>query len=430
MVLPVILILLDWWPLRRIRFKAELAPSAGSAQASNGGGGNRISARWLPIVDKIPIAIASIGVLVLTLVEQRRSGDTSMLPNLSAAVRLSNAVIGYVRYLGLMVWPARLSCFYPYPKSVSMITVVLCALLLTTATAVSLYQSRRRPWLLMGWLWFVLTLVPNSGLVQAGAQSIADRYTQIPMMGLVIALMWSVSEGLTRWPKWQRPVVWGGTVALVVLSLLTVRQIGYWHDGEKLFGHAVEVEDSSTMRYNLGLFLEKAGRDGEAEAQYKASIEINPNALEPHNNYAMVLIRMQQFDEALAEARAAVKVDPNSPKATKTLAYALLSKGDLRAALDSYSRAASLGSNPVRIAAFLNDYAASLAAKKQFEDAELLVRKAVELDPALPEARRNLVLILLSQHRNGEARAAFDQAIAQTGKRSIYADLAPRVAQN
>jgi Flp pilus assembly protein TadD len=464
MVLPVILLLLDWWPLHRIRIPGLWPQSVGSAPlpaeavAANSqpppslrairrlaskaatapprratpsaSASIWISNRWLPLLDKIPVALASVAVLLLTVAGQRHAHATDMLGHLSFGIRLSNAVVGYVRYLGLMVWPVSLACLYPYAKSIPAIEVALAALLLAAITFISIYQRSRRPWLLMGWLWFLLALLPNAGLVQAGEQSIADRYTEIPMIGLIIALTWQAKEVLTVRPQWKKPFAWGAVVALVALSLLTVRQIAFWRDSETLLSHAIAVDDSATMRYNLALALEKQERYAEAESDFKASLSLDPDQPRTHNNYALLLIKLNRPAEAVSQAQAAVKADPNSPLANKTLAQALLRHGDVDSAFAAYDRSIALGGGASLVSAYLNDYGASLARRGDFRDAELLIRKAVQLDPSQLEARRNLVLVLVSQHRNGEARAALDQAIAQTGKHRIYEGLASQVAAN
>lgn len=250
------------------------------------------------------------------------------------------------------------------------------------------------------------------------------------MIGLIIALTWTASEVLNLRPQWKKPLTWGAVAALAALSVLTVRQITYWRDSETLLGHAVAVGDSATMRYNLALALERQERYAEAEADFKASISLDPNQARGHNNYALLLIKLNRPAEAVAQAQAAVKTDPISPLAAKTLAQAFLRSGDFEAAFTYYDRSIALGSQASLISAFLNDYGTSFARKGEFRKAELLVRKAVQLDPSLPEARRNLVLLLIKQNRYGEARAALDQAIAQTGKRRIYEDLALQVPSN
>jgi protein O-mannosyl-transferase len=480
MVLPVILILLDWWPLGRIRLTRQLPLLVGSARVQaetvaapsppprpNSRSSQRslsqaataqpqpalsdrasiwTSGRWFPLLDKIPVATASLVVLLLTfaghgvagmltglgfvtrfrnalVVTQGHGLAGSAVAYVTFVGRLSNAVAGYVRYLGLMVWPVSLGCMYPYPRPLPPIEVVTAALLLALITFVAVYQWRRRPWLLMGWLWFLLTLLPNPG------QAFADRFTEIPMIGLIIALIWTVSEVLSLRPQWRKAFAWGTVAALAALSLLTVRQIGYWRDSETLFRHTVAVSDSEVIRYNLALTLEKEERYAEAEADFKAAISLAPWHARGHNDYALLLIKLNRFGEAVAEARAAVKADPKSPFAAKTLAQALLRRGDLEEAFTTYQRSIALGADASLISAFLNDYGAALAKKGDFHNAELLIRQAVELDPTLLEARRNLVLVLISQHRNGEARAALDRAIAQTGKRRIYEGLATQVGQ-
>jgi tetratricopeptide (TPR) repeat protein len=404
------------------------------------------SNRWLPLLDKIPVALASLAVFFVTVAgqggsmmsgfgfvtrlsnavvaSQSHAGPAVIRSGLGFATRLSNAAVGYVRYLGMIAWPASLGCLYPYPHRFPLIQVAPAALLLAVISFAAVYQWRRRPWLLMGWLWFLLTFLPNP------AQASADRFTEIPMIGLVIALTWSASEILNLRPQWTKPLAWGAAAVLVALSLVTVHQIAYWRDSETLFRHALTINDNEVMRSNLALTLEKEERYAEAEVEFKAAISRNPRMSRDHNNYAMLLIRTNRPGEAVAEAQAAVDADPHSALTTKTMAQALLRNGDLPAALTYYDRTIALGSDPSPIAGFLNDYAASLARKGEFGNAELLIRKAVQLAPTLLEARRNLVLVLVKQHRSGEARAALDQAIAQTGQHRIYENLAAQVGSN
>jgi len=498
MVLPVLLILLDWWPLHRIRIPRQLpqtvaqtvdvapvpetvaapspsprlnlrsprAPQSKRATAlpqpaapqptplqptsplpsPPSRGASIWSNRWLPLLDKIPVALASIAVFFVTVAgqggsmmsgfgfvtrvsnavvaSQSHAGPAVIRSGFGFANRLSNAVVGYARYLGMIAWPASLGCLYPYPRRFPLIQVVPAAVLLALITFAAVYQWRRRPWLLMGWLWFLLTFLPNP------AQATADRFTEIPMIGLVIALTWSASEILSLRPQWTKPLAWSAAAILVALSLVTIHQIAYWRDSETLFRHALTINDNETMRSNLALTLEKEDRYAEAEVEFKAAISRDPRKSRDHNNYAMLLIRMNRPGEAVVEAQAAIAADPHSALTAKTMAQALLRNGDLPAALTYYDRSISLGGDASPIAAFLNDYAASLAGKGEFGNAELLIRKAVQLAPTLLEARRNLVLVLVKQHRSGEARAALDQAIAQTGQHRIYEGLASQVGSN
>ena len=310
-------------------------------------------------------------------------------------------------------------------KPIPLIEVAPSALLLGLITLVTVYQWRRRPWLLMGWLWFLLTCLPNPG------QAIADRFTEIPMIGLIIALTWTLSEVLNFRPQWKKPIAWGTVAALAALSLLTVRQIGYWRDSETLFRHAIAVSDTALMRYNLALVLEKEDRNAEAEADFKAAISLDPRQERNHNDYALLLDQDEQAGRGSGPSASCRESRPEQTlRPAKTLAQALLRRGDLEGAFAGYDRSIALGGDAPLIAAFLNDYGASLAKKDEFHDGELLIRKSVQLDPSLVEARRNLVLVLVKQQRNGEARAALVQAIEQTGKQRIYEGLASQVAPN
>lgn len=452
--LPVILLLLDFWPLRRFGFPAspavETSPAPAESRPAQPGKAPRTTAkretlgkkqrsklapkslpaspalqgRWFPLIEKLPLVVASAAVLYLTVSGQRANGSTARLGYLSFETRIANAVAGYARYLGKIVWPVDLACLYPYYLRQSPAMVLLAAVLLGGISIFALAQVRRRPWLLMGWLWFVFTLLPNSGLIQAGLQSIADRFTEIPMIGLAIAAACSGQDLLETHPRWRRGMLWSAGAVLAVFATLTVRQIGFWHDSETLFRHAIAVEDSFTMRGNLAETLEAKGRYREAEHQYRSAIGLAPGRFEPHSGLANLLLHSGRLDEASQEASAAVALAPASLPAAQTLAMTSLRKGDTADVLRQLNRVAALGDNRSRIAIQLNDAGASLASRGKPAEAEPLFRRSVELDPALVQAHRNLVLVLEDQGRRDEARVALQRAIQATGPQHEYADLA------
>jgi protein O-mannosyl-transferase len=453
--LPVILLLLDFWPLRRLGFSAspavETSPApAESRPAQPPGRAARTTAkretlykkqrsklapkslptspalqsRWFPLIEKLPLVVASAVVLCLTVSGQRANGSTARLGYLSFGTRMANAVVGYARYLGKIVWPVDLACLYPYHLQQSPAMVLLAALLLVGISIFAIAQVRRRPWLLMGWLWFVLALLPNSGLIQAGLQSIADRFTEIPMIGLAIAGACSGQDLLETHPRWRRGMMSSTAAVLAVFAILTVRQIGFWHDSETLFRHAVAVEDSFTMRGNLAETLEGKGRFSEAEQQYRTAVRLAPDRPEALTSLANLLLHSGRLDEASQEASAAVALAPGSLPAAQTLAKISLRRGDTVDVLRQLDRAAALGGDRSKIAIQLNDAGASLASRSRPAQAEPLIRRAVELDPALVQAHRNLILALQDQGRLGEARAALQQAVQATGPQREYADLA------
>jgi Tfp pilus assembly protein PilF len=401
--LPVVLFLLDYWPKRRSAKLTRL------------------------VIEKLPLAAMSAVVLYLTVLGQVSSGSTSHLANVRLGVRLANAAIAYTRYLGKMLWPVNLACFYPYNPSPSALMVILAALLLCAITVLAVWQHKR-PWLLVGWLWFLIVLLPNIGLIQAGRQSIADRFTQIPMIGIVIAIVWTVSEWSRNHPHWRRATVGATCGILVVLAFLTVRQISYWHDSETLFTHALGVEDNDYIRDNLAQAYMLQGRYADAEPHLRAAILLAPNRFEHHNNLANVLLRTGKMDEADHEANAALALAPDNRSVANTMGVVLLRQGSYAKAMTQFDRAIQLGTDPLRVAPALNDAGASLASRGQPQEAEPLIRRAVALNPALVQARRNLILVLLDQGRAAEAKASLDDAVRATGRRQEYRDLAAQVS--
>jgi Flp pilus assembly protein TadD len=377
-LLPVLL-LLDLWPLRRRR---------------------PVAAR---LREKLPLLGMTAVVVFLTLYGQQRSGSMSHLADVSFFVRLENAPIFLVRYIGKLFWPASLACFYPYDRHPAAAMVAGSVLVLCAITIAATWQRNRRPWLLVGWLWFLAALLPNIGLLQAGRQSIADRFTHLAMIGVTVALAFTLSEwmGASAARRTVAAVSICGTLA--VLTGLTWCQIGFWHDSLRLFEHAVSVEDSEYMRGNLAATLMRDHRYAEAEPHLLAAVRLAPDRFEHHNNLAYVLLKTGRLQQAAQESRNALRLAPNEISTAETMGLILFRGGDYRGALNHFDHAIQLGANRAPVAIELNDMGASIAFRGQPREAEPLIRKAVELNPSLVQARRNLVLLLEDQGRREEA---------------------------
>jgi Tfp pilus assembly protein PilF len=395
--LPTVLLLLDFWP----RFR-------------------QITLTKL-LLEKVPLISMAALVLCLTVLGQDRSNATSLLSQLPLHTRLANAAAAYPRYLGKIIWPVNLSCFYPYHRNVPLLSVTLSVCFLGAVTAFAIVQRTRRPWLLLGWAWFVIVLLPNAGIVQAGRQSIADRFTHIPMIGLVISVLWTVAE-LQR-PESHKAIAWITCGVLAACAFLTVRQIAFWRDSVTLFEHAISVEDSDYIRGNLATTLMQEGKYVDAEPHLLAAIRLAPDRFEHHNNLANVLLRTGRIDHATAEANIALRLGPESLAVANTAGLVFLRGGNYGSALKQFDHAIQLGDDAAQVAAKLSDAGASLASHGNPQDAEPLLRKAITLNPQLVQARRNLVLVLLDQHRIPEARASLQQAIHDTGAQPEYRDL-------
>jgi hypothetical protein len=282
--LPFILLLLDYWPRRRAAKLTSL------------------------IIEKLPLAAMCAVVTYLTVVGQAESKATTLIQGVSIATRLGNAAISYVRYLGKMLWPVDLACFYPYDRNPTSAAIAASVALLVAITALVVQHRKRRPWLLMGWAWFVIALLPNLGIVQAGRQSLGDRFTLLPMIGIVIAVVFTVAEWTAARPARRRPVAWATCAVLAILAVLTIRQIGFWRDTTTLFEHAIAVENSDFIQGGLGHELLMAGRPEEAAPHLMEAIRLAPENWEYHNNLANVLLRTGRVDQAYGEAQIALQL--------------------------------------------------------------------------------------------------------------------------
>ena len=377
------------------------------------------------VLEKSPLAVGAAAVVYLTVIGQRSAGATSLLQGVALPARLENAAVSCLRYVGKMFWPTDLNPFYPYHSNWPAPIVIASILSVTALTALAIQQRKRRPWLLFGWLWFLITLLPNAGLVQAGYQSMADRFTHLPMIGIVVAVVWTIADWAAGHPVRQRAAAWTAVAVLVVLSALTIRQIGYWHDSPTLFLRSIALEDSAFMRENMANILMQEGRDREAESHLLAGIRVAPAQYTLHDRLANLYRRNGRLDQALAEANAALALAPDKRMVVETAGMVHYRRGDCATAARYFERALQLGTPPESIATLMNDAGAWLASQARPSEAEPLIRRAVELDPLLLQARRNLVLVLEDQHRPEEARQALEQAIQATGPRPEYRDLLP-----
>jgi len=396
--LPLVLLLLDYWPLRRTATPIKL------------------------LVEKLPLAAMAIVVAVLTAIGQQHSGATSLITGVGLPTRAENAAVSYATYLGKIFWPVNLACFYPYDRHPDVIWVIASTGLLMAITAIAVLRRNRWPWLLVGWLWFVITLLPNSGIVQAGRQGMADRFTELGSMGLTIGVVWAAAAWAGAQARRQVALAWCVGILIVILAVLTIRQIGYWRDTVTLFEHAIAVEDCDYSRGNLAVALNKQGRYREAEIHLRKAIQLAPNEADYHVNLAGILVRTGRLEDASVEAQDALRLAPDKAITAETVGVISLRRGLYQEAVLRFDQAARLGFDRDTLATALNDTGASLASRSRPADAEPLIRKAIELNPDLVQARRNLVLVLEDQGRREEAVLALQQAIQATG-RPQYADL-------
>jgi tetratricopeptide (TPR) repeat protein len=329
---PCVLLLLDYWPLRRFKTQGRLKL----------------------LVEKIPFFLCSTAICVVTVLAQKRMGGMRTTASFPLSARVENALVAYCRYLGKLFWPINLPFFYPHPGHWPPLTVAGAAALLLGLFYWAWRMRHNHPYVLVGWCWFVGTLVPVIGLVQVGFQSIANRYSYVPFIGIFLLLAWGLPTLIQHW-RHHFFISFILTAAAISICLpLTRRQIGYWKDSEILYRYASAIIDNNWEAHaRLGLVLSKQGRMDEAideyrlaltvkpddtdarydlanvlcrkgmwdEAvgQYQEELKLNPDDFSGHNNLGVALLRRQRPDEAIAQFREALRLNPNDMDAQKNL---------------------------------------------------------------------------------------------------------------
>lgn len=389
--LPLMLLLLDYWPLRRW---------PGSDRA-------RIAAL---VLEKTPLfAIAAVGMLV-QFAAQHSVGAVQSLQGVPVSLRLGNAVISYASYLVKMVWPADLALPYLLPESVPIARFLAASAGLGAVSACVARFGRDRPYLVTGWLWYLATLLPVIGIVQIGQQSMADRYTYVSLVGVFVALTWLGADLAAAFP---RVGAWRAAVALAVLGVCAVlsrAQVRHWQDSISLFRHTIAVTGENPIaENNLGTALEKSGRREEARIHYERALRFDPNHVRAHNNLGALLRDDGRFAEAEQHFLAALRLRPYFAEAVVGLGFLRLRQGDPRGAKEVFLRAIEMDANDAR-AHFGLGQALSQGGEAGAHAREAFA-ESLRLYPDNSEARNNLGALLAAEGRLAEAEEQFREAV-------------------
>jgi Flp pilus assembly protein TadD len=395
---PFVLLLLDYWPLGRV--------------TTEGWRGTRRL-----VLEKIPFLALSGASSAVTYIVQQKAG--AIKESVSFSARLGNAVVAYTRYLGKALWPQDLAVIYPHSGRWRAVTVLLAGGLLLLISFMVWEFGRKRRYLVIGWLWFLGTLVPVIGLVQVGVQAMADRYMYMPLIGILLMLVWGASDGIyaltpeTGWsgsPTVSRAIAGVGVVSIIVIcGVISNLQIQYWKDSGTLFGHALHVTKNNYLAEDkLGLYLAGHGRSADAIEHYLASLKINPAFGETHNNLGVELARKGQIPEAMLSFSNAVELNPKLASAFNNLGMALAISGRAAEALKPYQQALDLAPRDPQ---FHRNIAQCLAELGRLKEAVLHYREAANLRPDDPEARVELAKALGQVGRIAEAVDQCEQAL-------------------
>jgi tetratricopeptide (TPR) repeat protein len=397
--LPFVMLLLDYWPLGRFRLRQNLELSA------------RASPVFQLVMEKVPFFALSAVSVYLSFLSVRRLGimiSTELVP---IKLRLANALVSYIGYIGKLIWPRKLAVFYPYPENVATWENAGALVILLCATIVLLVVFTRRPYLGVGWLWYVGTLVPVIGLVQAGLwPALADRWAYVPMIGLAILTAWGIGDIAAKWRLRGPVLIFAASTCLSVLLVCTHLQVGYWHNSFTLLTRALKVTSGNYIAHlNLGNVFIKEKKTDEAIRQYKEAIEIYNNYPDAHYGLGIALGLQEKYDEAIKEYYTVLRLDKNYWKAGFHLANALAKIGQLDEAISCYEKVVQLHPNDVEV---YNNFAMALAKKGKIKEAIEYYNKSLEIKPDSVEVLNNLSIALTEEGKFDQAIAHFKNALS------------------
>jgi tetratricopeptide (TPR) repeat protein len=396
---PFVMLLLDFWPLNRIRLESEVLSLKSW----------RLNQKV--ILEKIPFLVVVAGSCVVTYLVQQSGQAVSSAGNLPLTDRLENAVASYLKYLGKTIWPTDLAVFYPHPETRYPISsqwplgaLVLAALVLVGVSVLTFRRIRHQPYLAVGWFWYLGTLVPVIGIIQVGTQAMADRYTYIPLIGFFVALVWLGADFASRMPHGKATAGIVSLIGLLACSLATRGQIAHWRDSFSLFQHAVEVTTHNAPALaNLGTEHLKCGNNPEAIRLYQAALEANPHYADASYGLGLIEQNSGKLEEAAGHYRHAIQIRPDHVLAQHNLGTVLWLQGKPEEAKIQFATALDL--RPDFFEAHLN-LGSLLLEQGQALEAQLRLQTALRLNPDHPAALLGLALALKRQGHWTEAETA------------------------
>jgi tetratricopeptide (TPR) repeat protein len=392
--LPCVLLLLDYWPLGRLDFSWSEFRQKGSEL----------------LLEKSPLFALSVASGVLAIYAEHQLGALPSLQALPLDVRVSNALTSLVAYLGKMVWPTDLAVFYPHPEAVLPLgQMVLAILVLSTLSVLVLWRAASYPYLLVGWLWYLGTLLPVSGLIQVGRFSMADRYMYVPLIGLFILLVWSFTQWVNDSPIRKAFGIGAGVLLLLALSTNTRLQVAHWQNSIALFEHAIRsTQDNDLIHNNLGTTFLEAGEIDKGIEQLSIALEIKPESPEVLYNLGTALRQKGNLDGAARYFSEALDLKPDLADAHNNLGIICMARGDGEKAIQHFSKALEIDS---QLFEAHNNLGTLLLGQGQIEEAIRHFSQSLLLHPDQATAHNNLGAALDLQGRSKEAIAHYHRAL-------------------
>ena len=404
---PFVLLLLDFWPLGRLKLGKQktIAMMDPPLRAD--------SKPAVPIyrlcIEKLPFLALALGAVWLSVASLQRFNNMVATDTVPMALRFANAVVSYLSYIGKMLWPFNLAVYYPFPDSVPLWQTAGCLVLLAAATGYCLFHIERKPYLAVGWFWFLGTLVPVAGIVQSGLwPEMADRWAYVPLIGLYIVIAWGIPGALQNW-RFAVPVMTVAALAVIgSLFFITRAQLNHWENSRTLFEHALRVTTANAVAHNnLGNALLEEGQTDTALNHFEVAITLEPRYAGARNNMGNALMALGRVGEAVSYYRDSIHIDPFAAQAHNNLAVALTKESRLDEAFRHLQEALRL--KPDYADAY-NNLGAVYGKKAQVQKAAKFYLKAIRLRPDFSEAYNNLGLLLWNAGRLKEAGHYFSQA--------------------
>ncbi len=394
--LPFVLLLLDYWPLNRwAHYVSDVSRS-------------RLQV-WLGLfVEKIPFLLLSIAACVVTVQLQKKSLGSVQVFDFSS--RIGNALETYVAYLWQMLCPLGLAVFYPHPQNhFSILNAGLSLLVLCLISAGVLAGRRKHPYLLVGWLWYLGMLVPVIGLLQAGEQARADRYTYLPQIGLYILVAWGAMDLAGAWRHGRAGLGFAATAILIALLGVAQVQASYWKDSVSLWTHTLACTTQNYLAHNdLGMALDSQGKAAEAIEQYEQAVQIMPGYINAHNNLGVALASQGRLAEAINQYAQALQLDPGRAEVHNNLGIVLAGEGRLTDAVEQYERALQLKPD---YANAHNNLGVALAGENRLAEAIEHYQRALQLEAGHAEVHYNVGNALTGEGKLTEAIEQYERAL-------------------
>ncbi len=390
--LPFVLLLIDYWPLGRFQLRPFVSDANSKQTQLKDLKDSSLTVSHL-VLEKVPFFMLSVLLGFLTLLAAKSTAALKTIESYPIGMRVSNALISYINYIGKTIWPHPLACFYPYPDSIPLWQAMGAGLLLLGISIFAIHSVRKHSYFLVGWLWYLLTLAPVIGLIQTGDQAMADRFTYVPQIGLFFIIVTGSSVFIARW-RYRKAILFVSAGLLIGICAVATRfEIRHWRNSVSLFEHAIQVTSNNYLAHNnLGAVLADRGRYDEAILHYVEALRIKPNYADAHYNLGNAFAKQGQVEEAIGHYKAALRIKPHDVEIRSRLGVLLAGQKRYQEAIAHFEEALRI--DPEYADAH-NNIGVALSEQGHYQEAINQFREALRLKPNFAEAHFSLCIAYL-----------------------------------